>query len=1548
MPIRPPKELFDIKGLLMRAFHSTSDKRAGAAFATFLERDLIPVLTETAPIDTVFIWDGGYVHRKALFPGYKSHREAKAKEEKTPEQVEEGRELDALYKLAKQFFMAIGAVQVRVDNVEADDVIAYISHSVTCLIHTLDQDLLQLNDGDRVAVMVEPGKMSEVPFHLIALHKSLVGDASDGYPGVKGIGPKAWDKLVEAYGYDGMTELDKIVRARNFADLEVVVKESQDKVLDKLWDQRTDWVIQYKLATLHPEWCHATQRRKLIAPVWVKRLPSEARVRALLDTFGADDLYRHFEPFMPTQMMVTLDNWEEFVAHLTATEFGQGMVGMDYESTDVNQFECFKTVMEGKGREYVDVLSQRITGCGLTWGDNFQHTAYLCVDHWDTNNISPGHLKQVLARVPHDQMIVHNAAFEETVTAVNFPEWGWHPENLVVSPVDTQILASYVNENEPTALKHSSKLYLNYKQATYAETLEAAGVETMRDMTGEQAFSYGADDPICTTHLWVLWDLICQCEDTAVNLPDEFLTTSSNVVSFLKGDRIDLKALYRMRDEDQIELDRMWPLLREILRANCYEQNDEATAAYMDVIRESEVALMKDKDLSDEEIRQKLAEKAEKFRSGTVYAPYERHEKAKEWLPTVAGIRNAIVWATGGQAATDPARVVWDDQSISLPASASKMRICNWVYDTIHAEHIFKTEKLRKFLELLSAAAHQFKDREGAEWDALQIYVRDVLSDGALELVSYSGTELNLGSWPQMHILLFGMLGLPVRHFSKNQEGSNRLRLGLQGNPSSGAKAIEMAMAEDCQEGSWRREVLELVRDITTINTRFSLYWVPYPLWIRPDTGRIHGQIKNCGTVTRRPSGTSPNKLQVAKGPVRQVYEADDDRVLVCFDFSSEELRIMASESRDPTLLGAYLSEPEMDVHSLTAASVAPPIIRRMFPDLAQFMKIDPKTRGMDYWQFQEWLHGDDKAMVEAAKFLRNKRAKAINFGYLYSMGPSSLSTTLLVPMEQAKEMLDSMVRTYPGVEDFKDKRSKDAARWGYVTTAYGNRRHATPDILSRDGGARGRMERQVGNAVIQGCLQAGSRVHTDQGLIPIEELVGKAVTVWTGACWASAMGVNRGKCELAEVELESGLTVYCDTRHKLKDDTLKWKKLSDILPGDNVALPKLSQVAFTPSEYVVGWPFLLGFWAGDGFLCVARAKTKGGYREKSWGIVVGEKKLSILHALYDFLVDQGFSPKIRAVDPVYPKTEVVSTLSIGRKKEVERLLSLGCMLGGSKLRVVPDSVFRMSEEDRRQYLYGYALSDGSRTDRSVRWHTPNYLLLTQVQILLSSVGVSSAISKGKAAWRLGTSLTGHALWQQYPQKLLAKHMKGLSIKTGGGDHSRTVDRRVHVNGLTCSQAVAERMYMRYRPDIEEVYRYSRVKAVRKLQVKGVTYTMSVDHPLHQFVADGVIHKNTAADILKNVTATFIRTGMATRYNAHIAGSVYDELVCSVPTRNLVPFCQELKPLMDVTPPGHAVPMVAEGSVGPNWYHQVEFGRDVSEDAIEQALSKAIEWSEEK
>jgi len=159
--------------------------------------------------------------RRDLDPGYK------------PRKAQEPDDLAPQLRDANIAAGRMGWARYRAEGWEADDAMAGITDAAVAaefdevLLFTGDHDLLGMA-GDRVAVLmpragggvdrygpadVEARSPYRVPPALVADVKALIGDATDGYGGVRGIGPSAGPDLVRRFGslaalYDRLDEVE--------------------------------------------------------------------------------------------------------------------------------------------------------------------------------------------------------------------------------------------------------------------------------------------------------------------------------------------------------------------------------------------------------------------------------------------------------------------------------------------------------------------------------------------------------------------------------------------------------------------------------------------------------------------------------------------------------------------------------------------------------------------------------------------------------------------------------------------------------------------------------------------------------------------------------------------------------------------------------------------------------------------------------------------------------------------------------------------------------------------------------------------------------------------------------------------------------------------------------------------------------------------------------------------------------------------------------------------------------------------------------------------
>ena len=86
----------------------------------------------------------------------------------------------------------------------------------------------------------------------------------------------------------------------------------------------------------------------------------------------------------------------------------------------------------------------------------------------------------------------------------------------------------------------------------------------------------------------------------------------------------------------------------------------------------------------------------------------------------------------------------------------------------------------------------------------------------------------------------------------------------------------------------------------------------------------------------------------------------------------------------------------------------------------------------------------------------------------MYGMGENSLAERLDIPVEDAKEIIDTYFEKFAGIKQYMENSIALAQQKGYVETLKGRRRYI-PDINSKNMTVRGFAERNAINAPIQG-----------------------------------------------------------------------------------------------------------------------------------------------------------------------------------------------------------------------------------------------------------------------------------------------------------------------------------------------------------------------------------------------------------------------------------------------------------------------------------------------
>jgi 5'-3' exonuclease len=148
--------------------------------------------------------------RVELFPDYKSNRVLEDGEEEEPDL------LTPQIPIITDFFDALGIPLIGADDYEADDVIATLSRTEAgpVRIVTGDRDLFQLVDDDKDVKIAYLAKgisahdlvdtkwismKYQIPGERYGFFSMIRGDASDGLPGIRGIGEKGAAAIAQEF-----------------------------------------------------------------------------------------------------------------------------------------------------------------------------------------------------------------------------------------------------------------------------------------------------------------------------------------------------------------------------------------------------------------------------------------------------------------------------------------------------------------------------------------------------------------------------------------------------------------------------------------------------------------------------------------------------------------------------------------------------------------------------------------------------------------------------------------------------------------------------------------------------------------------------------------------------------------------------------------------------------------------------------------------------------------------------------------------------------------------------------------------------------------------------------------------------------------------------------------------------------------------------------------------------------------------------------------------------------------------------------------------------
>ncbi|GAA4079432.1 DNA polymerase I [Amphibacillus indicireducens] len=328
-------------------------------------------------------------------------------------------------------------------------------------------------------------------------------------------------------------------------------------------------------------------------------------------------------------------------------------------------------------------------------------------------------------------------------------------------------------------------------------------------------------------------------------------------------------------------------------------------------------------------------------------------------------------------------------------------------------------EQLFKELELPLAKILADMESTGVNVDqkqleAMQVELKERLATIEAEIHDLAGEPFNINSPKQLSVILFEKLNLPVIKKTKTGYSTSADVLEKLEDKHDIIPSILLYRQLGKLQSTYIEGLLKVIHEDNKIHTRFNQALT--------QTGRLSSVEPNLQNI--------PIRLEEGRKIRKAFIPSEEDWVILAFDYSQIELRVLAHIANDEKLINAF--KADRDIHTQTA---------------------------MDVFAINDSDEVDD---------LMRRQAKAVNFGIVYGISDYGLSQNLKITRKDAQAFIDQYFASYPGVKQYMDDIVHKAKLDGYVTTLM-NRRRYLPEITSRNFNQRSFAERTAMNTPIQG-----------------------------------------------------------------------------------------------------------------------------------------------------------------------------------------------------------------------------------------------------------------------------------------------------------------------------------------------------------------------------------------------------------------------------------------------------------------------------------------------
>lgn len=529
----------------------------------------------------------------------------------------------------------------------------------------------------------------------------------------------------------------------------------------------------------------------------------------------------------------------------------------------------------------------------------------------------------------------------------------------------------------------------------------------------------------------------------------------------------------------------------------------------------------------------------------------------------------------------------------------------------------------------------------------------------------------------------------------------------------------------------------------------------------------------------------------------------------------------------------------------------------------------------------------------------KRKIAKTCNFSLLYLGTEYTLAQKIGCSERTAREYKRQYEKTHKVLYRWKDQVIRRAIRRGFICTYYGRPRRLAFYLSSPDWKIVNFGKRSAVNSVVQGCLPPHVRVLTNEGYIPIGDLYRRdteRMRVWTGLKWKPFKVLHMGDAMYARIDLGNFTHLDCDVRHRVRvhrrrkwDNDSSYELAANLTARHKVCIMRPHTLEFMPCDLGQDiLPVPMELYPYVGYLL--GLITGSGYFNRNGEIIIDFScRVADVEKFKFFCRETGLQFKLSVV---YDHRRLQIKVRVITEKWV-RYLKEAWEFSKESVGWFPQAMLRMPCAVRLEFMKGIRKSRSDNVNQRIYHTDPVVLRLVQ---LVSDVT------------------------DEFESRVMAATPRNDAYLSYAPKPGKTAA-------------------------LDNDYGSLPFKKYTEFLEVGPTYTLSVMGDAPQFVTEGVISKNTAADLLKKAMVQVYKNLWELFEDQSILFHplVHDEINFLVKKDRITEILPSLTHLMTIQESNWEIPLTVDFSIGPSWGELYPFQSDGAGGLIPQYLPEAVD-----